>query len=471
MKPLTKIITTISDQKCDPDFIRSLYDAGMTAVRLNTAHQTIEGSLKVIESVRQVSDRIPIILDTKGPEIRTAKNAVEIPVKKSQKIIVKGGSDKLSTPECVYVNYPYFAQNLSPGDRILIDDGELELVVQEKDGDALICIAGNDGEIKSRKSVNVPNARMNLPALSSQDKEYLQLAIEHKIDFIAHSFVRNIDDVGEILDVLRGSTCQIIAKIENQEGVDNIDSIIRKVYGIMVARGDLGIEIAAEKIPAIQKMIIRKCREKCTPVITATQMLHSMIDYPRPTRAEVSDVANAVHDGTDCLMLSGETAYGSYPVEAVQTMAKIAKAAEESTMPMININVDPAHESIPTYLARTAVLAETEIPLSAIVIDTATGRTARYISAFRGNSPIYVECYSPEVMRQLAIVYGATASHMPVRHTGVETFITTSLNHLMDDGLLKVDDTVLILAGHFGPSTGASFIEIATVQNMINPPA
>lgn len=470
MTSLTKIIATISDMKCDPEFIRSLHEAGMTAVRLNTAHQDHEGSLKVIESVRQISENIPIILDTKGPEIRTTNATEDILVKAGDEIKVKGDPDKLSTADCLYVNYSGFVQDLSPGKLILIDDGDVELKVLKKESDTLICRVGNDGKIGKRKSVNTPDVRISLPALSEKDREYIDFAIRHGIDFIAHSFVRTEDDVREILEILAAaeSSCQVIAKIENQQGVDNIDSIISKVYGVMVARGDLGIEIPAEEIPAIQKMIIRKCRENCKAVITATQMLHSMIKAPRPTRAEVSDVANAVYDGTDCLMLSGETAYGSYPLKAVQTMVKIAHSTEKSTKAMVNLEVNPANEIIPAFLARTAVIGTAKIPISAIVSDTLTGRSARYISAFRGDLPIYVECYSPEVMRQLGIVYGVTATHMPVRHAGVEIFIDTSLNHLVKDGLLKRDDIILILAGHFGPSTGASFIEIATVRNLLD---
>ena len=368
------------------------------------------------------------------------------------------------------MNYSGFVRDLSREDRILIDDGDIALTVEQKHADALICRVENDGKIGSRKSINVPGVHTHLPSLSERDRGYISFAIEHRVDFIAHSFVRNEKDVQEILDILKASqsTCKIIAKIENQEGVDNIESIISKVYGVMVARGDLGIEIPAEKIPAIQKMIIRKCRERCRPVITATQMLHSMIRKPRPTRAEVSDVANAVYDGTDSLMLSGETAYGDYPLKAVRTMAKIARSAEEATPPMVNIDVDQAKETVPAFLARTAVIAETKIPMSAIVLDTSTGRTARYIAAFRGSIPIYAKCYAQEVVRQLAIVYGVTASHIPIRHTGVETFIKKSLHHLVDEGSLTMDDTVLLLAGHFGPSTGASYLEITSVEKLLN---
>ena len=470
MRLLTKIVATISDMKCEPEFIKALYDAGMTAVRLNTAHQNDAGTLKVVQSVRKVSNKIPLILDTKGPEVRTTKAEQAIMVKEGETIRVMGDPDKLSSRECLCMNYSHFVRDLPIGSNILIDDGDVELTVLAKEDATLICRVENEGTIGSKKSVNVPGVHIHLPALSNKDREYINFAIEHNVDFIAHSFVRSERDVKEVQDLLDkgNSKCQIIAKIENREGVENIDKIIDKVYGVMVARGDLGIEIPAEEIPVIQKMIIRKCREKCRPVITATQMLHSMIQKPRPTRAEVSDVANAIYDGTDSLMLSGETAYGSYPLEAVQTMVRIAKFAEEATPAMINLDVDPANEAIPAFLARTAVIAEATVPLRGIVIDTTTGRTARYIAAFRGNTPIYVECYKQEVVRQLAIVYGVTASYMPKRQDRVEKFVHLSLSHLVNDELLNHDDSVLVLAGHFGYLTGASFLEITTVSNMLS---
>jgi pyruvate kinase len=469
VKKHTKILATISDMKCDHAFLKSLYDAGMNAVRLNTAHQTEADTLKVVNAVRELSPKIPLVLDTKGPEIRTTKKAEDIEVVAGDKIKVKGDPDSLSNKECICVSYPHFTKDIPEGTTLLIDDGEVALRVESKDSEFLHCVVENDGEIGGKKSINVPGVHVNLPSLSEKDTAYIHFAIEHDIDFIAHSFVRNKEDVIAIQDILdaKNSEAKIIAKIENQEGVTNIDEILDHVYGVMIARGDLGIEIAAEKIPGIQKMIIRKCREKCKPVITATQMLHTMIKRPRPTRAEVSDIANAVYDGTDCLMLSGETAYGDYPLEAVETMAKIAKATEEATPAMVGIDVDPSSKLIPAFLAEVAINAENRIPMKGIIIDTSTGRTARYLSSFRGNVPIYVECYNEPVMRRLALTYGVQPSLMSERLEGVETFILNSLTHLLKENLVQDDDTVLVLAGNFGPSTGASFLELATVKNMM----
>ena len=297
MKKKTKIVATISDLKCDADFIRELYKAGMNVVRLNTAHQTIEDTLRIVNNVRKVSDKIALLLDTKGPEIRTSPSSRKIAVKSGDILKLKGDRNKESDDQFIYVDHSGFVKDVSINDHILIDDGDIELVVTGKEGDYLNCSVQNNGIIKGRKSVNVPNQKFSLPALSNKDREYVEFAIEQDIDFIAHSFVRSRKDVLEIKKMLEAkkSNIKIIAKIENQEGVDNIDEILEEVYGIMVARGDLAIEIPYEKIPSIQKKIINKCVSVRKPVIIATQMLHSMIDNPRPTRAEVTDVANAIY--------------------------------------------------------------------------------------------------------------------------------------------------------------------------------
>jgi pyruvate kinase len=329
----TKIVATISDLNCDTKLIRDLKNAGMDVVRLNTAHQTHDDTLKVVNNVRKVSEQIALLLDTKGPEIRTTEASENIPVAFGDRVTIKGNAEKITTRDCVFVNYKGFVKDVPVGSRILIDDGEIELIVVDKIKSELICEATNNGIISGKKSVNIPSVHVKLPTLSQKDINYIHFAIDNKLDFIAHSFVRNKNDalaVQRILDE-RGSDIKIIAKIENQDGVDNIDEILDHVYGIMIARGDLAVEIPQERIPVVQKMIINKCIARRKPVITATQMLHSMIHNPRPTRAEISDVANAVYDGTDAIMLSGETAYGDYPVGAVETMSNIAQEIEVAT--------------------------------------------------------------------------------------------------------------------------------------------
>ena len=327
----TKIVASISDLRCEADFIKDLYDAGVNVVRINTAHATPDGIRKVINNVRAVSPHLAILIDTKGPEIRTTAVDEHIYFKNGDRLKICGNSSEKTTHDCVNVSYQNFVNDINIGDDILFDDGELAMKIVDKTEDALIAVVQNDGRLGSRKSVNVPGVHINLPALTEKDIANIKLAIEEDIDFIAHSFVRNSNDVKAVQDILdeHKSDIQIISKIENQEGVDNIDEIIEASYGIMIARGDLGIEVPIEHIPGIQRKIIRKCVQSKKPVIVATQMLHTMINNPRPTRAEVTDIANAIYYRTDALMLSGETASGKYPLEAVRTMVAIAEQAEK----------------------------------------------------------------------------------------------------------------------------------------------
>lgn len=466
MNKKTKIVATVSDMRCDVDFIKKMYDAGMNIVRLNTAHQTREDTLKVIQNVRKVSDKIALMLDTKGPEIRTNKSDYKIDLKKGDTIRLKGDSKSTSTPDCIFVSHDNFVNEIAVGNKILIDDGDIELVVLKKDADGLLCEATNDGLIKPRKSVNVPNVSFTLPALSDKDCEYIQFAIENELDFIAHSFVRNKKDVIEIQKLLndKQSKIKIIAKIENQEGVDNIDEILEYVYGVMVARGDLAIEIPYEKIPGIQKKIIDKCIETRKPVIVATQMLHSMITNPRPTRAEVTDVANAIYSKTDAIMLSGETAYGDYPVEAVETMSRIACEVEESRGDFHKVPLVVLSSKTSAYLSRSAVEASIKLDARFIIADTTTGRTMRNMSAFRGKKPIHAICYDKRVVRELALSFGIFPRYKELK--APKEFIRESLIGLFEEKMLQKEDVVVILGGNYGVSHGASFIEISTVENL-----
>ena len=359
IKKKTKIVATISDRRCDVPFLTELHRAGMDVVRLNTAHQSPEESLKVIQNVRRVSDHIAIMVDTKGPEVRTTKVAGEIVLAKGDRIALRGGPEKESTREGVYVSYRDFVNEVPLHSHVLIDDGYLDLFVQEKTGDALLCEAMNDGRIEGRKSVNVPKVNFRLPSLSEKDKGYVRFSIEQDVDFIAHSFVRNKEDILAIQAMLdeQKSAIKIIAKIENQEGVDHIDEILDHAYGVMVARGDLAIEIPYERIPGIQKMLINKCISRRKPVIIATQMLHSMIRNPRATRAEVSDIANAIYGKTDAIMLSGETASGQYPLEAVTTMATVAAEVEKSRSDIHDTPTVVLTNERSAFLTKTAVEA------------------------------------------------------------------------------------------------------------------
>lgn len=463
----TKIVATISDRKCDKKLIKELNNAGMDVVRLNTAHQTHEDTLKVVNNVRDVSDKIALLLDTKGPEIRTTEASENIPVSFGDKVTIIGDPEGISSKECIYVNYKGFVKDVPVDSRILVDDGDVELIVVDKSRNKLVCEAKNSGIISGKKSVNIPSVHVKLPTLSLKDIDYIHFAVDHDLDFIAHSFVRSKNDalaVQRILDE-RESDIKIIAKIENQAGVDNIDEILDHVYGVMIARGDLAVEIPQERIPVVQKLIINKCIARRKPVITATQMLHSMINNPRPTRAEISDVANAVYDGSDAIMLSGETAYGDYPVNAVETMANIAIEIESATPSIKETPLLIVNNEISAFLAISAVRASIELNTKAIIADTNKGRTVRALAAYRGNNIIFAQCYDKGVMRELALSYGVYPNYSKKKVT-TEAFLCDALNELQKKYKLKKTDRLVVLAGNFGPTHGPSFIEVSTSENL-----
>ena len=464
----TKIVATIADKTCNPDFIRTLYNEGMDVVRLNTAHLNQESAIKMISDIRQVSDKIALLIDTKGPEVRTVKTDKVIELKTGQEIKIIGDPGKETTDECIYVSHKNFVKDVPDKSKILIDDGYVELQVVEKQEDVLLCKATNDGIIKGRKSVNVPCVAFNLPSLSDKDREFIQLAIEQDIDFIAHSFVRSKEDIQEIQKILdkHKSEIKIIAKIENQQGVDNIDEILDNAYGVMVARGDLAVEIPFEKIPGIQRNLINKCIEKRKPVIIATQMLHTMIDNPRPTRAEVNDVASAVYNNADAIMLSGETANGAFPVESVRTMATIAKEVENTKGPFNDISSVVINNPISAYLSKAAVKGAIRLDAKAIIADSTSGRTLRSLAAYRGRIPIFAQCYSKRTMREMALSYGVIADCMELKETSHE-FLLEALTNLINKHTFSKDDLIVVIAGNFGRSLGASYTEIGTVGNLM----
>jgi pyruvate kinase len=467
----TKIVATISDQRCEVDFIRELYHSGMNVVRMNSAHLNEEGFNKIVNNVRAVSNRIGILMDTKGPEIRTTTSQSPITLKTGDKIKVKGDPDTETTTDCICVSYRNFVNDMKVGDDMLIDDGDLDLKVVEKHPDYLVCEALNDAVLGSRKSVNVPGVRINLPSLTEKDRNNILYCVKNDIDFIAHSFVRSKQDVLDIQRILdeHNSPIKIIAKIENQEGVDNIDEILEAAYGIMIARGDLGIEVPAEKIPGIQRVLIRKCVEVKKPVIVATQMLHSMITNPRPTRAEVTDIANAIYYRTDALMLSGETAYGKYPVEAVQTMAKVTREAEKTKLAAndIRVPIGGSDLDVTSFLAKQAVKSSSKLHVKAIITDSHTGRTARYLAAFRGTSPVYAICYNEAVMRTLSLSYGVWAVHQAWNDSR-RAYFYDALHELINDGHITRDNMVAYLSGSFGEGGGTTFLEINNVGKVLD---
>ncbi len=468
----TKIVATISDKRCEVSFLKELYEAGMNVVRINTAHPAHDAIRGMIKNVRSVSNQIGILIDTKGPEIRSTVCEGEAPIsyQSGQRVKIMGAPDTPTTHDCICVSYLALAHDLKVGNRILFDDGEIEFKVIEKHEDYLLVEAQNDGVLGSRKSVNVPGVRVNLPSLTEKDKANILLAIEENVDFIAHSFVRNKQDVLAVQEILNAhhSDIKIIAKIENQEGVDNIDEILEVVYGVMVARGDLGIEVPLERIPGIQKKLINKCIHYKKPVIVATQMLHSMITNPRPTRAEVTDVANAIYNHTDAVMLSGETAYGKYPVEAVRTMTAVAMEAEKTSSIANAIKLPLSkEEDITEFLAKQAVKATEKMSIRAILTDSYTGRTARFVAAFRAHIPVLAICYSEKTMRILALSYGVIPIYQEEKRNA-RAYFFSALYKLLQEQLITEEDRVAYLSGSFGEGGGTTFLELNNVSDILN---
>ena len=466
----TKIVASISDRRCDQDFIRSLFEAGMNVVRMNTAHADEQGIKNIINNVRSVSNHIGILIDTKGPEVRTTGCAEPIAYKTGDVVKIFGRPEMDTTHDIINLSYADFAADVHEGCHILFDDGALDMLVIGVNGPQVIAQVQNDGVLGSHKSVNVPGVHIALPTLTDKDRKNIMLAIDQDIDFIAHSFVRSAADVRAVQAILDAynSDIKIISKIENQEGVDNIDEIIEASYGIMIARGDLGIEVPIERIPGIQRQIIRKCVRAKKPVIVATQMLHTMISNPRPTRAEVTDIANAIYYRTDALMLSGETASGKYPVEAVRTMAAIAEQAEKDKMRENDIEVPlSANCDIREFMAHSAIEATEKLGVKGIITDASSGDTARNLAAFRGPNPVLAICYNDKLQRLLNLSYGVIPVYQK-EHIDPEVLFHAAVRMLRQKGYVLDGDKIAYLSGNVGEGGGTKFLEINTVKEVMS---
>ena len=465
----TKIVASISDRRCDQDFIRSLFEAGMNVVRMNTAHADEQGIKNIINNVRCVSHHIGILIDTKGPEVRTTGCEQPIAYKTGDVVKIFGRPEMDTTHDIINLSYADFAADVHEGCHILFDDGALDMLVIGINGPAVIAQVQNDGVLGSHKSVNVPGVHIALPTLTEKDRKNIKLAIDQDIDFIAHSFVRSAADVRAVQAILDAynSDIKIISKIENQEGVDNIDEIIEASYGIMIARGDLGIEVPIERIPGIQRQIIRKCVRAKKPVIVATQMLHTMINNPRPTRAEVTDIANAIYYRTDALMLSGETASGKYPVEAVRTMAAIAEQAEKDKMRENDIEVPLSPNcDIREFMSHSAIEATEKLGVKGIITDASSGDTARNLAAFRGPNPVLAICYNDKLQRLLNLSYGVIPVYQK-EHIDNEELFHAAVRMLRQKGYVQESDKIAYLSGNIGEGGGTKFLEINTVKEVL----
>ena len=460
----TKIVCTLGPVSENEETLRELIKNGLNVCRLNFSHGSHEehkGRMDLVKKLREeLNMPTAILLDTKGPEIGTGKfDAPEVLLEEGQTFTITM-KDVMGNKEMCTVSYKGLANDVKTGDTILIDDGLVGLTVKEVNGDDIVCEVQNSGIVKNHKGVNVPGVKVNLPAITEKDRSDIEFGIEQGIDFIAASFVRKVSDVlaiREILEENNATHIKIISKIENQEGVDNLDEIIEVSDGIMVARGDLGVEIPTEEIPVVQKLMIKKCNEAGKPVITATQMLDSMIRNPRPTRAEVTDVANAIYDGTDAIMLSGETAAGKYPVEAVKTMATIAKRAEE-TMRNRRTKINKS-KNVTDAISYATCTTAMDLDAKAILSSTASGHTARMVSKFRPDCPIIATTSDESVRRQLSLTWGV----LPVmrnKSANTDQVIVNSIEAAKTAEYVNENDIVVITAG--GSET-TNLIKVETV--------
>ena len=451
----TKMVCTMGPNENDYRVMNAMAEI-MDVARFNFSHgEHAEhlGRLELLRKARkEVGRRIAALLDTKGPEIRTGllEGGQKITLQEGAKIILTT-EEVVGTKDKIFINYDKLHEDVKPGNVILIDDGLIGLEVEAVKGVEILCKVTNGGELGERKGVNVPGVPIQLPSITDKDIEDIKFGIAEDFDFIAASFIRSADAVRQIRSLIdeAGSQMKIISKIESQEGLDNIDEIIEASDGIMLARGDLGVEIDAKRIPQLQKEIIQKCNYHGKLVITATQMLDSMIRNPRPTRAEVTDVANAVYDGTDAVMLSGESANGKYPVEAAKTMASIVEYTEQFLdykqfkTRMVEKTV---YESIGNAVCAASVTTASELKASAIVASTLSGITASMISKYRPITPIYALSPSQIVTRQMMLFWGVTPVWARRAETTDELF-ESSIEELKDRKLVKSKDICVITAG------------------------
>ncbi|AOM82258.1 pyruvate kinase [Salisediminibacterium beveridgei] len=451
----TKIVCTIGPASESPEMLTSLIDAGMNVARLNFSHGDFDEHGARIKSIREASEKagesVAILLDTKGPEIRTQTlegGFADLEKGKTVRVSMKevvGNADKIS------VTYPGLINDVHVGSFLLLDDGLIELKVTAIEEDELVTEVVNSGTLKNKKGVNVPNVSVNLPGITEKDANDIIFGIEQDVDFIAASFVRRASDVHEIRELLEkhnATHIQIIPKIENQEGVDNIDEILEASDGLMVARGDLGVEIPAEDVPLVQKELIKKCNQMGKPVITATQMLDSMQRNPRPTRAEASDVANAIFDGTDAIMLSGETAAGDYPRESVQTMANIAFKTESALKyrEILRKKSKEIENTVTDAISQSVSHTALNLGAAAIVTATQSGHTARMISKYRPEAPIIAVTSSARVNRAMALVWGVYA-RTGSQVDSTDEMLRLSVDEAKKSGYVNNGDLVVITAG------------------------
>ena len=471
----TKIVCTMGPNTNSRDLMKKLIETGMDVARFNFSHGDHDEQKMRMDMLKELRKElktpVAILLDTKGPEIRTGvlKDGKKVNLVTGQTFTLTTVQETGDEDHCS-VSYTGLTDDIKEGDTILIDDGLIGLKVKEKTETDIICTIVNGGELGERKGVNVPNVPVRLPAITEKDKEDLKFGVEQKIDFIAASFVRNAECILEIRSYLNkcgAPYIPIIAKIENSEGIDNIDEIIRCADGIMVARGDLGVEIPAEEVPYLQKLIIQKCNDNYKPVITATQMLDSMIRNPRPTRAEVGDVANAVYDGTDAVMLSGETAQGKYPVEALKMMVHIVESTEQHLDYKEMLEKAGAHRmrNASSALAYATVTTARNLKAACIITPTVSGATARVVSKFKPKTEIIGISPNEDTLRRMQIYWGVRP-YCSINANSTDEICSSALDLVRAKQIAETGDTVVLTAGIPSPNISGNVAGVSNIMKI-----
>ena len=465
----TKIIATIGPATRSPERMAELIEAGMNVVRINMSHSGQDEAAGVIADLRTISERVGILVDTKGPEIRTTDVEVPYVVERGDVFTIRG-EPGLSTPQVLRVTHPSLSRVLDVDSLVLVNDGQIELSVIDIEPDAVRVKVLRGGTISSKKGVNIPDARLGLPFMSERDASDIRFAVRQGADFIAASFVSEPDDVQQIRDIVEeeGGRTAIIAKIESRLGVKNLAEILALADGIMVARGDLGVEIRAEEVPVVQKRMVDAARAAGKIVIVATEMLESMTRNPRPSRAETSDVANAIFEGTDAVMLSQETTVGKYPIDAVRTMARIADYAErETARTSMKLPGGARAADLSELICKGAWLAATELKVRAILVPTSSGATALRISRYRPPVPILVATPDLATARRLALSYGVYAVTMRI-YGRMENVIRRACEAMVEEGQLSRGDMVCVVAGvPTGRSGTTNLLTIQSVEALV----
>ncbi|MCX8035130.1 MAG: pyruvate kinase [Candidatus Dojkabacteria bacterium] len=476
MKPRTKIVCTIGPSTWDPDVIKALVDRGMSVARINASFADADEIKRVTTLIREITDEVAIMLDLKGHKIRISDIGEDRTLKAGEVLVLNTRENEFGD---IIVSYENLHLDIKPGAPIYIDDGKVRLKVEKIEGTRIFCVVENNSVLKRLKTVNTPGTKLSFDPLTEKDKKDIKAGIEVGVDFIAGSFIRDVNDVNAIKEMIKGTDIEIIAKIEDPLGVQNFDEILKNVYGIMVARGDLGVEMPFEVIPILQKEFIRRCREVAKPVIVATHMLESMVNNPSATRAEVSDVANAVLDNTDAIMTSAETSTGKYPIEAVETMSKTARVAEEYFLQLYKsrklndtfyLDYKLITEFNPEKNDEVAIRAITvvnsvkdainSIDTGAILMYTRAGFTARIISKIPTNIPIYAYTPDPSKRRHLLMSRGIKPMFIPDNLINRQEMISYMIQDALEKHLIKRGDNVIVIISSyssFGEKDSSAF--------------